>query len=143
MGDSASETLVAEEGVLKEGRKAKQSRRTILVVDDEEIVRKTLHSILEQMGYCVLAAIDTRQAGKLFAQHASELALMIIEIGMPSVTGPQFVERLPTLTPRVPVLFITSMGEEEEEKAVKKFQVLRKPFSADALMGCTSLQKAR
>jgi CheY-like chemotaxis protein len=45
-----------------------------------------------------------------------------------------FVEHLPTLTPRVPVLFITSMGEKEEEKARKKFPVLRKPFSADVLM---------
>jgi CheY-like chemotaxis protein len=43
------------------------------VVDDEEIIQKTLGSILKRMGYRVLAATNTGQANELFIQHAPEL----------------------------------------------------------------------
>ena len=111
-------------------------RHTILVVDDEEIVRKTIGFIFHQrLGYDVVDAVDGREAGEVFSSHAPELALMVVEISLPKVSGAEFVKRLPTLAPRIPVLFITGMGEYEVPDAVKeKFPVLQKPFKADALI---------
>jgi hypothetical protein len=50
------------------------------------------------------------------------------------VSGPEFVNRLPTLAPRVPVLFITAGGEFEADIVRSNFPVLEKPFRADTLM---------
>lgn len=121
-------------GHLEESGEAQRIRQTILVVDDAEIIQQTLRSILERLGYRVLAATDAGLAKKLFTQHAPELVLMIVEIGLSIVSGPEFVNRLPTLAPRVPVLFITAMGEWEGDTVRNKFPVLLKPFRADILI---------
>jgi DNA-binding NtrC family response regulator len=129
--------VTREEGALKYGWESSQAtRQTILVVDDEEIVRKTISVIFQQrMGYTVVSAIDGRQAQELFASHAPELALMVVEIALPKVSGCEFVNCLPTLSPRVPVLFITAMGEYEVPDTLRgQFPILQKPFKADTLI---------
>ncbi len=113
----------------------RHTRQTVLVVDDEAIVRRTISVIFQWMGYQVVVAGDGRQAWELFTRHAPELALMVVEIALPRVSGPEVVERLPTLAPRIPVLFITTMGEYEIPDAVRgRFPVLHKPFKADTLI---------
>ncbi len=105
------------------------------MVDDEAIVRKTMSAIFQWMGYQVVVASDGRQAWELFTCHAPELALMILEVSLPRVSGPEVVERLPTLVPRIPVLFITTMGDCEVPDAVRaRFPVLQKPFKAETLI---------
>ncbi len=60
---------------------------------------------------------------------------MVVEIALPRVSGHELVERLPTLVPRIPVLFITTMGDYEVPDAVRgRFAVLHKPFKADVLI---------
>lgn len=100
------------------------------------MVRKTISVIFERrMGYKVVSAIDGAQAGALFTCHASDLALLVVEIDLPNASGPDFVKHLPTLEPRIPVLFITSMGDYEvQDAATLDFPVLRKPFKADTLI---------
>jgi CheY-like chemotaxis protein len=122
---------------LKDVRESRQvGRQTVLVVDDEEIVRKTIGLIFQQrMGYSVVCASDGPQAEELFTCHAPDLALIVVEIVLPKISGPEFVNRLPTLAPRFPVLFITSMGGFEIPRTVRrKFPVLQKPFKADTLI---------
>ena len=112
-----------------------RQRKTILVVDDEAIVRKTMSVIFQWVGYQVVAASDGRQAWELFTRYAPELALMIVEIALPRVSGHELVERLPTLVPRIPVLFITTMGDYEvPDEVMGPFPVLHKPFKADVLI---------
>jgi len=125
--------LAAGDGALDE---TPSRRQTILVVDGEEIVRKTIGFIFQQRtGYKVVGAIDGRQAQAIFASHASELALLIVEITLPKLSGPDFVNHLPTLAPRIPVLFITGMGGYEVPGEIsRQFPVLQKPFKADALL---------
>ena len=115
----------------RQGYRAEQTdRRTIMVVDDEPIVQNTMKAILERMGYQVLAASDGQRAGELFRRHAPELALVIVELSLPKVSGPEFIEHLPTLSPRIPVLFTTGAGDNEVPETVRShFAVLKKPFS--------------
>ena len=117
------------------GREGRTIRKTILVAEDEPIVLKTISSIIQSMGYRVVAAMDGLQAEELFTRHAPELALMVVEIALPNVSGYTFVERLPRLAPRIPVLFTTVMGEYELPDAVRgQFPVLQKPFRADTMI---------
>jgi CheY-like chemotaxis protein len=117
-----------------DGRRA-DIRRTILVVDTEPIVQKTMSAILERMGYRVVVAMDGQRAGELFSRNAPELVLVIVEISLPRVSGPEFVESLPTLAPRIPVLFTTGMGDYEVPDDIRwKFPVLQKPFRAATLV---------
>jgi DNA-binding NtrC family response regulator len=114
----------------------KPNRQTILIVDDEAIVQNFMRIIFHAMGYRVIIAINGRQAGELFTRHAPELAMIIVEIALPKASGATFVEGLPSLAPRIPVLFTTSVGRYEgPDVAMRRFPVLKKPFRADALRG--------
>lgn len=119
---------------MKKAGEEQQIRQTVLVVDAEEIVQKTLGSMLQWLGYRVLAALDTGQANELFTRHGPELALMVVDVGLSTMSGPEFVNRLPTLAPRVPVLFISAGGEFEANTVRRSFPVLEKPFRADTLL---------
>jgi two-component system cell cycle sensor histidine kinase/response regulator CckA len=125
-----------DEVSLSDAPEQPETRQTVLVVDGEEIVRKTITFIFEhRMGFRVVGASDGAQARALFASHAAELALIVVEVALPRVSGAEFVTHLPTLEPRIPVLFITAMGEYElPETVTRHFPVLRKPFKADTLV---------
>ena len=105
------------------------ARRIILVVDCDEIVQRTICSILRRMGYCVLSAVDAPEAARLIAEHASDLALMVIDVVLNTVSGPEFVGCLPTLSPRIPVLFISALGDLEVPDGVRqRFRVCKIPL---------------
>jgi DNA-binding response OmpR family regulator len=117
---------------------ARTSRQppSILVVEAEPIVLKFIAAVLRLEGYRVLIARDGAEGRSLFHQHAAKLALMIVAMITPRLTGPEFIASLPTLEPRIPVVFMTSLGDYEVQHAVgdrSLFPVLMKPFRAAAL----------
>jgi two-component system cell cycle sensor histidine kinase/response regulator CckA len=117
------------EGVVPATGAAHQPRRRILVVDDEPIVRQFLTTAIHQMGYEAIPAGDGLQAQDLFHWHASELALIWVELALPRMNGAQFIRTLPTLEPRIPVVFTSGRGEREPREG-RPGPVLSKPFGA-------------
>jgi DNA-binding response OmpR family regulator len=108
----------------------------ILVVEAEPIVVKFIATILRLEGYRVLVARDGVEASGLFHEHAAKLALMIVAMITPRLTGAEFIASLPTLEPRIPVVFMTSLGDYEVQHTLQdksRFFVLMKPFRAAAL----------
>ncbi len=94
-----------------------------------------MRAILERAGYRVMVAIDSGLAGGMFDRYRSELALLVVEFSSPRGDGSEFVNNLPTLSPRIPVLFTTAMGTDEVPEGVKKqYPVLQKPFTAATLI---------
>lgn len=106
---------------------AHQRRRRILVVEDESIVRDFLTKALDKLGYEALVAKDGGQASALFRQYASELALILVEVALPSINGMPFIRTLPTLEPRIPVVFTSCLGDAELTEELPG-PVLQKPF---------------
>jgi CheY-like chemotaxis protein len=107
----------------------REPRRTILVVDNEAIVLDFISTSLGMAGYQVVTATSAEQATQVFSRYASDLALIFVEIALPRKSGADFVSNLPTLKPRIPVIFITSFGEREIEGPLRyDFPILRKPF---------------
>jgi two-component system cell cycle sensor histidine kinase/response regulator CckA len=128
---------------------ARENCRTALVVEDEPIVMDLVTNILIRNGYNIVPAVDGDQAAKLFHQHAGELCLLLVNISLPKTSGLEFIDELPTRIPRIPVIFITGLGEQQQlvKQAMDEgFPVMQKPFTAEALMSfvvnATSQQRA-
>jgi two-component system, OmpR family, response regulator len=110
-------------------------RRTVLVVDGEPIVRGVVAMVLLQSGFAALTAQIPEEGQRLFEAHAGSLCLAVIDIG-PQMRGFAWVQSLPSLTPRIPVLFITGLGDRQvEEMLCPEDPVLYKPFHARQLLG--------
>lgn len=81
-------------------------RETILVVEDDEQVRGTVHHQLEALGYTVIEAIDARQAMEQLEQHRETIDLLFTDIVLPGdMNGKQLADHVRALQPQLPVLF--------------------------------------
>lgn len=119
-----------------EQRTVEPKGATVLVVDDEEIVRITARAILERAGYAVLLAENGLEAVETFSRSADEIALVLLDMAMPVMGGEEAMQHLHRLRPTVPVLVSTGFNESE---AVRRFQgqnvagFVQKPFTARQL----------
>jgi two-component system, cell cycle sensor histidine kinase and response regulator CckA len=106
---------------------------TVLVVDDEDTVRRVVCRMLTSRGVRVLEASTPAVACGLFEQHA-QIDLLVTDIRMPLMTGPELARRLVDQRPDLPVLFISGYappGDVDLENP--RVRLLRKPFPASRL----------
>jgi PAS domain S-box-containing protein len=106
------------------------SKGTILVVDDEGIVRDVARKCLERYGYNVLTAEDGQQAMEVFAANPDSFSVVLLDMEMPGMGGAETLKRMQCLRPEVTV--IASSGYSEAD-AVKHFGqglagFLQKPY---------------
>jgi len=111
------------------------SKGTILVVDDEHIVRNVARTCLERYGYNVLMAEDGQQAMDVFAANPESFSLVLLDMEMPGMGGAETLKRMRSLHPEVTV--IASSGYSEAE-AVEQFGnglagFLQKPYPVKQL----------
>ena len=112
------------------------SGETVLVVDDEPMVRMLVSEVLEDLGYVAIEASDGIAALKVLQSNA-RIDLLITDVGLPGgINGRQLADAARTTRPRLPVLFITGYAE----NAVlgggvldPGMHVLTKPFAMDQL----------
>ncbi len=114
-----------------------QKRRTVLVVDDEDIIRRTTRSVLERRGFDVLMASDGREAVEVFRERSSEIALVLLDLTMPVMGGDEAARYLHTIRHDVPILVSSGYNESEVERRFAGSRVagfVRKPYTPAALM---------
>jgi signal transduction histidine kinase/DNA-binding response OmpR family regulator len=107
---------------------------TILLVEDHDDLRSAGRQMLEDLGYCALAAANGREALRVLTNSAVDL--VITDMVMPEMGGKGLVRELARRCPGLPVLAVTgyTLGEGVEELREMGFSdVLRKPFDASAL----------
>jgi two-component system, cell cycle sensor histidine kinase and response regulator CckA len=107
---------------------------TILVVEDQDDVRKLIVQILRAHGYRVLEAANGYQALDEAARHPEVLHLMITDVVMPGMRGPELARRLASVHPGTRVLF-TSGYSEARGGLESSVPYIAKPFTADSLAG--------
>ncbi len=105
---------------------------TILLVDDEEPVLCTTQRILEHSGCRVLAANSARAALNLFKEHRDRIDLVIADVMMPELSGPELVRQLLKQRPRLKYMFISGhsanfLAEQGVNGDAENF--IQKPFS--------------
>jgi len=107
---------------------------TILVVEDQDDVRKLIVQILRAHGYRVLEAANGYQALDEAARHAEVLHLMITDVVMPGMPGTELARRLASVHPGTRVLF-TSGYSETRKGLESSVPYIAKPFTMATLVG--------
>jgi len=110
---------------------------TILVVDDEELVRDLAKRILERSGYRVLLAANGKEALALYKKEQENISLVILDLIMPEMSGGQCLEELLKENPGVKVLVATGFSPDAQmqqglDKAAKGF--VAKPYDVRRLL---------
>jgi two-component system, cell cycle sensor histidine kinase and response regulator CckA len=109
----------------------------ILLVEDEEQVRRIAQEILEAQGYQVLVATNGEEALAFAQQYDGEIHLMITDVVMPQMGGREAVERLSSLRPGTRVLYMSGYTDDAIVRhglMDERLEFLEKPFTADALV---------
>lgn len=114
-----------------------QEWETILLVEDEENVRKPLAEILASRGYHVIDAPDAAQALALSQRHRGPIHLMVTDVLMAGMSGVELADRLSFQRPEMKVLFATGYpaGLSEGSTLVREdLPLLKKPFTGRILL---------
>ncbi len=110
---------------------------TILLTEDNEMVRTVTRELLKQGGYDVIEAGSSEQAIEQFDKHQDEICLVILDVIMPHMQGPQLCARLRQLRPALPVLFITGQAKEGldlDKLSEEHSDFIQKPFQQSELL---------
>jgi len=109
---------------------------TILLVEDEQAVREMTQAALQRRGYTVLSASDAMQALSIARDNVGRIDLVLIDVIMPGMTGPQLVDRLRSEQPDLPALFMSGYTADNvlpDDAAAGEAHFLQKPFTTAAL----------
>ncbi len=111
---------------------------TILLVEDEDGVRQFLRRALQRGGYTVLEARNAGEALLIFEQHAGPIPLMVTDVVMPRMTGPQLAARLRAVRANLRIVYVSGYSEDRIDATSTSAHdaFLSKPVSADALLRC-------
>jgi two-component system, cell cycle sensor histidine kinase and response regulator CckA len=133
-------TLVSEPGSVR----GEASSLRLLVIDDEPMIADVTRRMLVARGHSVLVARSPDEALAIWAEHGATVDLVICDVVMAQMRGPELVTRLAQLGAAPRVLFITGYSEEAVRSELSH-PVLAKPFTAAALwraigqvLGCQS-----
>jgi PAS domain S-box-containing protein len=110
-----------------------RGHETILIAEDEPIVRALAVRVLEEKGYTILEARDGSEALKIGAIHApAPIHLFLSDVAMPKVNGPAAANRLRKFHPQVRTLFLS--GTNEAMEGLEGLPMLHKPFTPTSLL---------
>jgi two-component system cell cycle sensor histidine kinase/response regulator CckA len=110
---------------------------TILLVDDESTVLKVMTRSLEKSGYRVISAEDGEQGFALYAQHQSNVRLVITDLAMPGMDGQALIAALKKLNPSVRIICTSGFGSSSCKNSANELgvhSILSKPCNSRILL---------
>jgi signal transduction histidine kinase/ActR/RegA family two-component response regulator len=108
----AAEAKAAVEASGQEPAAALRGSETILVLEDEARVRKLVCEVLAGRGYRVLEAVRGEEAIRMAREHKGRIHLLLTDVVMPEMSGPQALEQIRARHPNVKVLFMSGYTDE-------------------------------
>ncbi len=108
---------------------------SLLVADDDDLLRNLVKEVLEDEGYQVYAAADGQETVDIFWEHP-EIALVILDIMMPKMDGIEVLQEIRERTD-IPVLMLTALGDSSSELSCLRngaSDFVSKPFHYDILV---------
>jgi two-component system, cell cycle sensor histidine kinase and response regulator CckA len=119
-------------------QKSFRGSETLLLVEDEDALRRATAEFLSLNGYTVLQARDGREAVSVADQHASAIDLVVTDVVMPHVSGGELAKQLATIHPETRFLFPSGYAGQTvlDHKVVDlESNFLQKPFTLKQLAG--------
>ena len=110
---------------------------TLLVVDDERLLRETIAAVLEAQGFAVLTAADGIEAVEVFLRNRERIDAVVLDLSMPRLDGGGAFAEMRRIDPAVRVLLMSGFTEDE---AMRRFPLqglagfLQKPFASELLV---------
>lgn len=112
-----------------------RSRGTVLVVDDEQVMREILEALLRQAGYSVRLAETGKQGIRIVDREPIDLA--VVDVMLPDISGLKVLERIREIDPEITVVMLTAFASVETAVTAIKcgaFDYLTKPFKNDEVL---------
>lgn len=116
--------------------KSAPNTQAILVIDDEPHLLEVYEAMLQMMNFNVLIAKNGREGLRKYYENASDIALVILDFGMPGLNGEQVFRALRKMNPAVQVLLSTGLGEQRAVAGLVQndaVPLLQKPFTVESL----------
>ena len=134
----ATETVIKPAGKRGKGKeKTFGNGESILVVEDEEIVRELASRVLRENDYVVFEAANSTEARDIFNREKGNFDLVFSDVIMPDENGPQLVDQLLLSRPHLKALFSSGYSDEKSQRAIiveKGFPFLQKPYTPSDLL---------
>jgi len=111
-------------------------KRTILLVEDEEMVRRLMCEVLEREGYRVLACSHPAEGIKESKRYSGQIDLLLTDVVMPGMNGREMADRIHETLPHLRVVFMSGYTEHaltQEGQVDPNFEYLQKPFTLKSL----------
>jgi two-component system cell cycle sensor histidine kinase/response regulator CckA len=119
-----------------ERERVELGHETVLLVEDEQIVRNLAQEVLKQYGYTVICAADGEEGLRVCKEFEGRIALMITDVVMPRMSGRELAEQVATLRPDTRVLYMSGFTDDaivRHGMLHESFAFIQKPFSPDSL----------
>jgi len=108
---------------------------TVLLAEDEEAVRELASEFLRSSGYHVIVGKDGLDALELAEQHSMPIDILVTDVVMPRMRGPELAQRLKRAHPGMKIVYMSGYLEHEsDESFVSDAEQLQKPFSRESLL---------
>jgi len=110
---------------------------TLLLVEDEELLRGMVKEILIAKGYTVLTAKDGKEGIEQYQRHQKEIQLVISDFGLPMLSGFEEFKRMKTISPDVKFILATGFIDSENKSEMLKAgikEILQKPYSIEKVL---------
>src|SRR5512138_2420818 len=113
----------------------KQSAVTILLCEDDDVIRELYRKILELRGYRIIVAVDGNDAIEKFILHKGEIQLLVSDVMMPNKSGRQAYDEIRKVDSEVKVIFNSGYNSEAINRLRDEgFHYLQKPYSPNLLL---------
>jgi two-component system cell cycle sensor histidine kinase/response regulator CckA len=119
------------------GEELPHGRETILVVEDEEKVRKLTVEILGRQGYTVLEASHGDEALLIHKEHDGSIHLILVDVVMPGMSGSELAKRIASLRPETKILYMSGYTDNaivHHGVLAQGVNYIQKPFTMDGLV---------
>jgi two-component system cell cycle sensor histidine kinase/response regulator CckA len=129
--------IIDKKDELEEAAPVRGGMETLLVAEDDEMVRSLAMRILKEGGYTVLAAQNGEEAVQLFKENRDKIKMVLLDVVMPRLSGKMAEEKIKEISPTVPILFCTGYDSNLLDAGLapaETTELIFKPYSRDALL---------
>jgi CheY-like chemotaxis protein len=115
---------------------ARGGHECILLAEDEEVIREMAQIGLESKGYKVFPAADGAAATSIYREHAKEIDLVVADMVMPRMSGPELFAQLKEMNPGVRVIVSSGYSHDQEGQRMLRYGCLgylQKPYNIESL----------